>query len=229
MTEAETQTKERAKESLSAPGPLPDIGRRRAFFWLALVLVEVLSAVIYFSLSPSTAVTVRHVVYPFVWINLSIWAVSKVYVPDASVSKRLVAGGISVFYLTLLTYFGGVLGFADPSIAYDFGVTWASPGWGPILYGSLGGFYFKLVPFFVVGYATLSYLVYTGILEATKSALAGAVGLVSCVGCTWPVISAALSVLVGSTTFLGSTVYAWSYGLSTVVFAVSVLVLVRYR
>ena len=85
-----------------------------------------------------------------------------------------------------------------------------------------------LIPYQVVGYATLAYLVYARVLEATGTAITGLLGLFSCVSCAWPVVGTAVAAVFGS----GSAVYAFalaeSYGLSTAVF-VSAVALLTWR
>jgi hypothetical protein len=100
------------------------------------------------------------------------------------------------------------------------------PGWGPaVIYGG-ATLQFALLPFKLVGYATLAYLVYATLVDAASSAVGGVLGLFSCVSCTFPVIAGVVSGFVGGTGALASAVYGQSYLLSTVVFVITVGLLV---
>jgi len=75
-----------------------------------------------------------------------------------------------------------------------------------------------LVPFEVLGYASLAYLVYANVLDLTRSTFSGALGLVTCVGCTVPVLTPLVGVLGGPAAGLTTTAYAWSYDIGTIIF-----------
>jgi len=79
-----------------------------------------------------------------------------------------------------------------------------------------------LVPFEVLGYASLAYLVYANVLDLTRSTFSGALGLVTCVGCTVPVLTPLVGVLGGPAAGLTTTAYAWSYDIRTIIFLLTV-------
>jgi hypothetical protein len=96
-----------------------------------------------------------------------------------------------------------------------------SPGWGPALLYD-GVLRLALLPFKIVGYGVLAYLVYGLVADVARSGLVGgAVGLFSCVSCTLPLAAAVVSTVVGGTVGLAAT-STWSYDLSTLAFVVSV-------
>jgi cytochrome c biogenesis protein CcdA len=50
----------------------------------------------------------------------------------------------------------------------------------------------------------------------------GILGLLSCVSCSWPILATLVTGVAGSGTAIAGAAYAQSYGLSTVVFVVTV-------
>jgi hypothetical protein len=87
---------------------------------------------------------------------------------------------------------------------------------------------FAFVPFTTVGYAVLSYLVYATAIEAESAVAGGVLGLFSCVSCTLPVIASLLSGIVGGGAALAAAASAQTYALGTVVYVITVGLLV-YR
>lgn len=192
----------------------------------ALVAVEIAATLAYFVTTPATVTQVRYVVYPFVWINVGVLAVALVRTPPAGTKSRLFAAtALAVGYFVLLMAVPGniALGTGGP---LDVRIGMAAPGWGPLVAVS-GPVRLYLIPFEVVGYTALGYLVYANVLTLSRSVLSGAVGLATCVGCTVPVLVPLLGVLGGPTTGLASTAYAWSYDAGTALFVVTVLLLLR--
>lgn len=194
---------------------------RRTLLLAGLVLnLELIAILIYLNLSGSQFTAVRYLLYPWIWINVGVWAILRARPGSASDRQRAVAAGLAVAYFALLAYVGGLVGFGG--MGTGFRVAWLAPGWGPTLIYGGESLRVILVPFTVVGYLALSYLVYVTIIEAASSAVAGIVGLFSCVSCTWPVAASLLTGVFGSTAAITSGVYSLSYDLSTVVFVVSV-------
>ncbi len=167
--------------------------------------------------------------YPFVWLNLGLWAVWRTRPPRSSSRNRWLAGGVAGAYFVVLAVVGGVVGTAglpagvEPS-GLRLVLTDLPPGYAPaVLYqGEL--FRAALLPFKLVGYAALAYLVYVTVLDAAQAAAVGLLGLFACVSCTWPVLAAVLSGVGGAAA--GAAVATNSYGVSTVVFAITVGLLV---
>jgi hypothetical protein len=84
------------------------------------------------------------------------------------------------------------------------------------------------MPYKLLGYATLAYLIYDTVLDTAGSAVSGLLGLVSCVSCTWPVIATLAAGIAGSGTAVAAAANEWSYTIGTVVFVVTVALL-RWR
>ena len=202
--------------------------RRRIGLWIGIVALELYLLVAYFVLTPAIPTgELRYLVYPFLWINAGIWAARTVTPTPANRRHRAVGVGIAALYLLLLLYLPGAIGSGTAGVATDFRVAMAAPGWGPVVALTSPLLRLYLVPFEVVGYVALAYLVYANALRTSRSTLSGALGLVTCVGCTVPILVPLVGALGGPATGLATTAYAWSYDLGTATFLVAIWLLVR--
>jgi hypothetical protein len=195
---------------------------------IALVNFELLLLFVYFIATSSTPSPAQFMfyLYPFIWINVALWALWRVDVPITNTRRRLLAGLIAAGYFLVLGYLGGLYGLGLGSMATGFRVSVSlPPGWGPALL--YGGEYVRLVfiPFKVIGYLTLSYLIYVTVLDTATSVAAGLLGLFSCISCTLPLIAAMVGGIIGGGGALLAVASAQSYPLSTAVFVVTVLLL----
>lgn len=202
---------------------------RRTLQWVALALVVQVLFVTAYALAsdvePRSVVALRLWVYPWVWIDVGLWAVVRTSPAAASArARRLTALGVAA-YLGVLLYAGGLVGpGGEPA---PLRVVWATvpPGWGPTLTYASESVTVALVPYRIVGYLALSYLVYATILDATRSAVTGLLGVLSCVSCSWPVLASLATGLAGSGSGLATAVTTGAYGLSTLVFVATVALL----
>lgn len=194
---------------------------RETLLWGGLVLnAELLAVLAYVAVVQPTITGERYFVYPFLWINVGVWAVLRTNPVARSERHRYVAAALAAGYFLVLAATSGIIGLGSAQIGWN--VAWLPPGWGPAL--TYGGEQFRLalLPYKVIGYAALSYLVYATILDAAASVVSGLLGLISCVSCTWPVAASLLTSVLGGSTLAVSGVYALSYDLSTAVFLVTV-------
>jgi hypothetical protein len=193
-----------------------------------LVNTEFLLVAIYLLVTSATPTQLAFYIYPFIWINVALWALWRVDVPSVSQRQKLVAGVIAVGYFLVLGYLGGLYGLGLGEMATGLRIEFMDypPGWGPALL--YGGEWIRLalLPFKVIGYLTLSYLVYVTILDTATSAVAGLFGLFSCISCTLPLIAAIVGGIIGGGGALIALASAQSYPLSTAVFVVTVLLLI---
>ena len=199
-----------------------------AVAWAALLTVEGFLLVLYFVVEPAEVSEPRYLVYPFVWINAGLWAVIRTSTRPASRRHRMlgVAAGVG-YFLTVMAVPGNV-GLGPLGTGFGVRVGWHAPGWGPLLAVS-GPVRLYLVPFEAAGYAALAYLVYTATLDLARTALPGALGLVTCVGCTVPVIAPVIGLLGGPASGLSTTAYAYSYDIGTAVFLLTVVLMTLSR
>lgn len=200
---------------------------RATVLWGVLVLnTELLLTVAYLSRPDVSATAVRYYVYPFVWINLGLWAIVRTYpvvrAGDATdrTRRRLVAGAIAVGYFAVLAYAGGLVHLS--AVPTGFRIATLPPGYGPAVLYDAAGIQFVLLPFKLVGYLALAYLVYATAVDAAGSAVGGVLGLLSCVSCTWPVLATLAGGVLGGSAGVANAVIGEAYGLSTVVFVLTV-------
>lgn len=196
------------------------------------VLAELALVVAYLGLTDARASDIRYLLYPFVWLNLGMWAVFTADPIDASRRVRYVGGVAAIAYFLVLAYFGGLLDLTHLGHVHSHGgrtglsvFTALPPGWGPTVVYEHSLFTATMVPFKVVGYLALTYLVYTTLLDTLTAAVSGAVGLLTCVSCSWPVLASLVTGLLGGTT-AASVVYGYSLDLSTAAFVAAVALLV---
>lgn len=170
---------------------------------------------------------IRYWLYPFVWINVGAWVLFRTRPAPTGPRRRRTAAAIAVGYFAVLAYVAGMVGPAPDGVPGTFQVALASvpPGWAPTVVYSGSVLAVTLIPFEVVGYTALAYLVYATVIDAAGSAVTGVVGLLSCVSCTWPVLASLITGVVGSGTAVAGAVYTQSYDLSTAVFLVTVALL----
>ena len=164
----------------------------------------------------------RQVVYPFVWINVGLWALWRTTPAPTTRWRRLLAGALAAVYFFVLAYAGGLVG---PATQFSVGPTVSfgpPPGFSPALLYDGDLLKLTLLPYKFVGYLALAYLVYATIIDAAGSAISGVLGLLSCVSCTWPVAASLLSGVLGGGAALTSAAFGYSYDLGVVVFVVTV-------
>lgn len=214
-------------------------GRQLSILWwlAALVWIEILAVAAYLFLTPVHIESVRYVLYPFVWINVGLAAVLLTNPPDAPTRLKIGAGSVAIAYFLLLAGLAGLLsvnldallsgGTAHASTLHHTGwqFTLGAPGWGPRVGYSGHLVSVVLVPYHVVGYLSLAYLVYATVLDTARAALPGVLGLVSCVGCAFPLLGSVAAGAAGGTGLL-SSLRILSVDLSTLVFVVAVMILV---
>lgn len=191
------------------------------WLWTALLALELTVVVAYFALSPATVDRVRYVVYPFVWIDAGLWAVWHTRPAVSSRRHRLVGLVVATGYFLLVMSVAGKVGLGVPGTQFDLRVAWYVPGWGPLVALDTAWIRLYLVPFEVIGYAALAYVVYANVLSVARGTLSGVLGLATCVGCTVPVLAPLVGLLGGPATGLTTTAYRFSYDLGTVVFLVT--------
>ncbi len=198
----------------------------------ALVLAEAI--VLGWYLALVGAEDVLALVYPFVWMDVALLAVWRTDPPRAERRRRWLALSGAGVYGVVLAYVGGLVGpglaFGSLDVAGSFRVaTRLPPGYSPALVYLGEHLQVTVPPYKFVGYGALVYLLYVTLIDlrlgsSGGSALAGLLGLFSCVSCTWPVVAAVLSGTLGvsASTLTAFTPELWT---STAVFVVTVALL----
>lgn len=203
--------------------------------WAAVIIaVELLAVGMYLGVTDVTITDPLILIYPFVWINVSLWAVYRTVPRPGSRQQRFIGAVVAVGYFLVLALLGGLIspGHALHGHSHATGFRLAlaslSPGWSPaLLYGG-SLVTLSLLPFKVVGYLALGYLVYATVLDAAASVVSGVVGLISCVSCAWPLLGTVVVGLFGSTSAVAVFATNQPYGASTLVF-VSAVALLMWR
>ena len=181
-----------------------------------LLALELLAVFVYLRMTGTSILAPRYTLYPFVWINVGAWVVLRRPTVAASQRRRVAAGAVAVGYFAVLAVAGGLVGLGGMDMPAR--IAWLSPGWGPAVMYTNSVVDISIIPFEVIGYAALAVLVYTVVLAGARSALAGILGVATCVGCLWPFGAALAAALGGIGSPLASTVPSIAYDLSTVVF-----------
>lgn len=192
--------------------------------WLGVLCLQALVLVSYVATTTHAVTAPRYLLYPFVWLDVGAWAFLRADPNPGSNRHRLLAGGVAVAYFLAMLSVAGFVGSGGEAMT-GWRFVAAPPGWGPMIAYQGAFLRLYLVPFQVVGYGALAYLCYAAALEATRGLLSGALGLVSCVGCTWSLVAPLLAGAFGGVSTVGATVYSLSYDLTTVVFLVTVATL----
>ena len=191
--------------------------------WAILLTFEALLVVVYFINTTATVDQYRYLLYPFVWINLALWSAVRVRPPRSSRRRMAISVFVAGCYLLLLLTFAGIIGSSNtPGQLSGPRIWWSAPGWGPLLLYDGTVLSLKIVPFEVIGYTVLSYLLYVNTLSALRNVFAGAIGLTSCVSCVTPVLATLIGGIGGISSTTISLTYRWSYDVGTALFAVTV-------
>jgi hypothetical protein len=213
-----------------ATGPLASLrehgllSRRLAAMLGGLLLLELLLVVAYLAVSGAGVTAPRYLAYPFVWVNLSLLAVTAVgrTLGDVPTSRRTDAAAwlVGAGYLLLLLWAGGLVGLDGGGGGLR--VLAAPPGWGPLVVYDGTPLHLAVVPFKLVGYLALAWLVAVVVRATGRPLVAGSLGLVTCVGCTGPLVLAVVTAVFGGSATAFAAVAPLSYDLSTLVFVVAV-------
>ncbi|MES3161173.1 MAG: hypothetical protein PPP55_06335 [Halorubrum sp.] len=199
---------------------------RRLGLIALLANVQLVAVVAYYSFLGSFPSTPVYVLYGLVWVNVGGYVLYAAPIPDGyDFSTRRRALAIATAYFGVLAFFAGLVATGVPERAVDTRIAWLPLGWGPAVVYASEYLTLVLVPAYLIGYAALAKLVYITVLDASGSVVAGVVGLFSCVSCTFPIIAMVGSAVFGGTGLLAATALDVSYGLSTVVFLITVALL----
>lgn len=215
--------------AVSLPG-LDDLPEPRTIvLWTAILYVEVMALTGYWLFGDTVSVSEpRFALYGLLWVNVSLWVFRQTDVPDASRSTLARAGAVTVGYLALLAYTGGVVAPGIPG-TFDyvagFSVLWLPPGWGPAVTFKTEFVRLILMPAKVIGYLALTYLVFVTVVDVSGSAVSGLLGLFSCVSCSWPILASVGTAALGGGSFVAAATSTYAYDVSTAVFLVTVALL----
>lgn len=194
--------------------------------WVAFLLnLQLLAVVSYFLFTDASITEPRYVVYGLVWLNVAGLVLWHVDPPSASFRERRRAVAVAAAYFGLLAIAGGMINPGSPEYELGYRIAMLPPGWGPAFAFASPTVRIIVMPAYLFGYVALSYLVYDTVLATSRSAVAGVLGLFSCVSCTWPIVAGVASTILGGGTILTASALDGSYDLSTLVFLLTVVLL----
>lgn len=215
----------RIASSLSRPAVKRDV-----LVISGLLAVQLLFVATYFAATDAEPVSLRHLLYPLAWIAVGLWVPLRGGPRTDSARARAVGAVVAVGYFLLVAWLSGLIGTHGAhagSVQTGLDVVVASPGWGPrVSYVTALG-HVTAIPYLVVGYAALSYLVYAAVADATTAVASGVLGVFACVGCSFSLLASVLAGTAGGSSGLVTAVYALSTDLSTLVFLLAVGLLLR--
>jgi hypothetical protein len=204
-------------------GPLlGSLSRRELLLVTLFGNVELAAVVAYFTFTNATLSSPAFTLYGLIWTNVSLLVFWRFDVPSVSRTAKLRAAAVAVPYAALLAVFGGLVGPSTPTAPPGFAVSLLPPGWGPALVYGGEVVSMVLLPAKVLGYGALVYLLYGSLADASRTGLAGILGLFSCVSCSFPILAGAVAAVVGGGGFVAALATGVGYGPSTAVFLVSV-------
>jgi hypothetical protein len=197
----------------SVTSPVPSLG------WVTLACAVGVAVGYTMAVDPVIS-SASQLLYPLVWLGVSagaLWFVRS-QLPTLGPAALVIGAG----YALVLLWSAGLLAGSSGSI--DLAVHLGVPGWGPALVYDGAFVRVTLIPFLVVGYATLGLLAAVAVDHLAGAATAGVVGLFACVSCTAPLLAGlATSLGAGS---IAATLSGAAYPLATAAFLLSVGVFV---
>lgn len=196
-----------------------------------LLSLQILVAIAYTVLTGITVPGFRYAIIPFIWLNVAAWAVLRAAPTTRGIKHRAAAFGSAAIYFLLILYLSGLLRPGSTALeqvtgAAGFGITWRSLGWGPTLLYSGEWVSLVLIPYQVIGYLALAYLLYVAVLDITNSAFGGIIGLAPCPGCAAPVFTSMIAGIAGTSSAFVLLI-TYQYELATVLFVTAIVLLSR--
>ncbi|XVH30941.1 DUF7546 family protein [Haloferacaceae archaeon DSL9] len=209
----------------SAPLSVPLPTRRTLLLGLLLVNTQAVLAVVYLLSSGAPTGSPLYLAYSAAWISVSVFIFGFVRPPAAETRTKRRAAAVGLGYFGLLAVAGGLIGPGVGAAATGLRIAPLPPGRGPALLYSGELLNVTLMPVYVLGYLALTYLVYVTVVDAAGPAVAGVLGLFSCVSCSWPIVAGIAGSIFGSGSFLAASALELSFDLSTIVFLLTVALL----
>ena len=182
--------------------------------WVAVAILA--GALIGYTLAVDPVVqSASQVLYPLLWLAASgtaLWLVRD-RLPSPSPLTAAVAGG----YTLVLLWTAGLV--MSPAGSAGVSVHLGLPGWGPAVVYTTSFVTVMVIPFLVVGYATLGILAASAVQATIRTTAAGVLGLFACVSCTAPLVAGIAGSLGASS--VAATISSAQYPLATAAFLVS--------
>jgi hypothetical protein len=213
--------------STLANRPRFSLDRETMLYGALLLNTELLLVAAHVVLGGTSATSwqgVAQYVYPLVWINVGLLAIVATDPPPVPTKQRRRALAVGAAYFLVLAAIGGLIRPGTPSAPayFQLNVLQLPPGWNPMVAYFGDWISITLIPYKLVGYGALAYLVYVMVLDASGLALGSLTGLFSCVSCVLGILVPTVSSLLGGTAAVVGQLVPESYGAATVVYRVSI-------
>lgn len=160
--------------------------------------------------------SIDQVLYPVIWIGISagaLWLLPRGSWSSVGPGSALVGVGYTLVLLWTAGLVGSSAGAAGLSIHLGL------PGWGPAVVYTADFLRVTVVPFLIVGYATLGVLAAVAFQTSWGAAGPGLIGLFACVSCTAPLLAAVAGSLGAGS--VAAALTTAQYPVATAIFAVS--------
>jgi len=170
---------------------------RAAVATAVVATVALLTAIAtYLRLTDAVITTGRSLSYPVVWIVTSLTAAVWIGLTVRGRPRRWRGVAIGGGYTLVIAWLTGLLGATTGG--FPLRVHAAPPGWGPIILYDSGLLRLSIVPFKLIAYLALGYVIYALVAAHRGSIRAAAVGVFSCVSCTGPLLVAIIGAVGGT-------------------------------
>ena len=170
---------------------------RAAVATAVVATVALLTAIAtYLRLTDAVITTGRSLSYPVVWIVTSLTAAVWIGLTVRGRPRRWRGIAIGGGYTLVIAWLTGLLGATTGG--FPLRVHAAPPGWGPIILYDSGLLRLSIVPFKLIAYLALGYVIYALVAAHRGSIRAAAVGVFSCVSCTGPLLVAIIGAVGGT-------------------------------
>ena len=170
---------------------------RAAVATAVVATVALLTAIAtYLRLTDAVITTGRSLSYPVVWIVTSLTAAVWIGLTVRGRPRRWRGVAIGGGYTLVIGWLTGLLGATTGG--FPLRVHAAPPGWGPIILYDSGLLRLSIVPFKLIAYLALGYVIYALVAAHRGSIRAAAVGVFSCVSCTGPLLVAIIGAVGGT-------------------------------
>ena len=170
---------------------------RAAVATAVVATVALLTAIAtYLRLTDAVITTGRSLSYPVVWIVTSLTAAVWIGLTVRGRPRRWRGIAIGGGYTLVIGWLTGLLGATTGG--FPLRVHAAPPGWGPIILYDSGLLRLSIIPFKLIAYLALGYVIYALVAAHRGSIRAAAVGVFSCVSCTGPLLVAIIGAVGGT-------------------------------
>ena len=170
---------------------------RAAVATAVVATVALLTAIAtYLRLTDAVITTGRSLSYPVVWIVTSLTAAVWIGLTVRGRPRRWRGVAIGGGYTLVIGWLTGLLGATTGG--FPLRVHAAPPGWGPIILYDSGLLRLSIIPFKLIAYLALGYVIYALVAAHRGSIRAAAVGVFSCVSCTGPLLVAIIGAVGGT-------------------------------